>query len=795
MKVLRLVATVTTLALLASCGAPEDRAAVHIEKARSLMEAGDFVKAKLEAQNATQILPKNAEARLILADIAEENGNFRAAIGHLLVAADANPDLLEVHTRLGLYYFLGKAEDRAQERAAAAMAIAPENSEARLLNARVLYLQGNMDGAVDEALYAIDLDDENTDAIMFLSGLRAEGGDFDAGFAILDAALERVPADKQQILRQFRLQLLGRSGRFDELEAELADLIRDYPDEVDYRYALAQFYAEREQPDKALEIVRELVALDPENPDPKIALVRLLVTQGKQAQSEQALKTFIDEYPQQHELQFALAALYESMQRPESAGAVYEKLAEADPKGETGLAARNQLALLALRSNQLDKARSIVEGILEDSPGDHDALLLRAAFLFADNDFDATIADLRIALRQEENSERALLLLARAYIRTGDGVLAQDAYRRLLSVNPKHPQASRELAALLANQGDTAAAQRVLEARLSVEPGDTLAASGLIQTMLVQEDLAGAEVEARKLVELNEDNALAQLQLGRVMQAKGSADEAIAAYRSTLEKNPQSTAALKGLIQVLTKNDRFEEAIEYLQAHSRQYPETADGSLLLAAVYVEQDERDLAIRQLEELIESTPRELRAYIALAALYPEKSIEREAVYKRGWQANPGSPEVGLLLTSFYERQQRYEDAIELYEQILESNPGNIFAINNLAALLLDFREDDASFARALELARKLESVEQPAFLDTLGWAYYRTGNIPQAVRYLERAVAGAGQVPVLRYHLGMAYAAGDNPVGARQELSQALQNDNVEFAGVEEARSKLAELKSL
>ena len=38
----------------------------------------------------------------------------------------------------------------------------------------------------------------------------------------------------------------------------------------------------------------------------------------------------------------------------------------------------------------------------------------------------------------------------------------------------------------------------------------------------------------------------------------------------------------------------------------------------------------------------------------------------------------------------------------------------------------------------------------------------------MQYLERAVAGAGQVPLLRYHLGMAYLANNNTAGARQEL---------------------------
>ena len=211
-------------------------------------------------------------------------------------------------------------------------------------------------------------------------------------------------------------------------------------------------------------------------------------------------------------------------------------------------------------------------------------------------------------------------------------------------------------------------------------------------------------------------------------------------------------------------------------------------------MYAQKEDVAGAEREFREVIRIAPQALRAYVALAALSPTDSDEREAIYKEGLEAVPGSPELSLLLASQYERQQRIEESISLYEAMLANNPDNLLATNNMAALLLDFRDDAASHEQALQLARKLEATEQPVFLDTLGWAYYRTGDYGRAVRVLERAVAGAGQVPVLRYHLGMAYAANNNPVGAKQELNQALEEARADFTGIDEARAKLEELNA-
>jgi Flp pilus assembly protein TadD len=160
------------------------------------------------------------------------------------------------------------------------------------------------------------------------------------------------------------------------------------------------------------------------------------------------------------------------------------------------------------------------------------------------------------------------------------------------------------------------------------------------------------------------------------------------------------------------------------------------------------------------------------------------------ERGIAAVPNSYLLGLALGMEYLQRGRAEDAISTYENALSANSDADLIANNLAATLLDYRTDEASYARAKELTRNFNGTRNPMYADTLGWALYRNREYASAVRYLEIAVAGAGQDPLHRYHLGMAYVAAGDLVGARIELEKALElaGDN-DFPGITEARAAL------
>lgn len=116
------------------------------------------------------------------------------------------------------------------------------------------------------------------------------------------------------------------------------------------------------------------------------------------------------------------------------------------------------------------------------------------------------------------------------------------------------------------------------------------------------------------------------------------------------------------------------------------------------------------------------------------------------------------------------KRYEEAMQCYEEVLKRTPNNPATLNNYAYLLA---EANTRLDEAEAMAKRALAAEpnNPIYLDTLGWIYYRQGRYQQAVQLLEQAVQDAPQEPELRYHLGMAYWKRGRLPEARVELRKA------------------------
>ena len=127
------------------------------------------------------------------------------------------------------------------------------------------------------------------------------------------------------------------------------------------------------------------------------------------------------------------------------------------------------------------------------------------------------------------------------------------------------------------------------------------------------------------------------------------------------------------------------------------------------------------------------------------------------------------------------------------MLDKQPGNLIAANNLANLLLDRRTDQASLKKAQSLAAGLRKSQIPQFEDTLGWASYRQGDYKTAVSLSEEAAAALPDQAVIKYHLGMGYISIREFGKASEQLQKALDlKPNSELA--EQIRSALKKTRS-
>jgi tetratricopeptide (TPR) repeat protein len=777
--------------LLAACASPEERAADYLVKAQAFYDEGELVKAKLEAQNAAQVEPKNSKARYLLALIAEKDEKYQEMFGHLMVAVDGDPNNVEARIKLGTLYFLGQAWDEAAKQAAELLKMAPNDARVHLLQARVLVQKGDREAGIAEINKSLEIDPDYTDAII-LKAAADSMESIDAGLQTLDTAIARLPAEESRPLRELRVIMLSQAKRLDQVETSLESLAADFPKEQSYQFQLAQFYTSQGRVDDAEQLLKGLTERDPTDTDKQLGYVQFLATQRDQDKAEAALREFIDQNPDANKLRLALGQLLESRERPEDAKLTYQALADRSPKSAEGLNARNRIVAIEMRAGKLDVAADLIEKILADAPDDPDALLYRAGLRFQEKKFDDAIADLRLVLRKQAKSERALLLLGQGYAQKGDLTLAKDTYRRLLEVNPKSADGLHQLAVLHVMGREFREAEELLRRQIELKADDGLASGRLIEVLMAQQKTDQAEAEARRLAAVSGQAGVGDFSLGRVLAQKKDYSGAAEAFRKAAAARKSDPLPLEGLVRSLVAAGKPNDAIAVLNEQLGNADNELFAKFLLGGIYGGQGDTGKAVAYLEDVVSKKPDSVVAWQSLAGAYRNDPDTRIKVYERGLKANPGSLELTMLLGSELEMAARREDSIKLYEAHLKGNPDAEPVINNLAALLLDYRSDKASWARALELAKKLEKAQNPAVLDTLGWAYYRAGQYAEAISVLERVTAQAGQIPIFHYHLGMAYLASGNTVNARQELKRAVDEAQSDYPGLEEARQALKKL---
>ena len=80
-NILRWLTVAAVLLLVGACDDPAEREQSFMDSAKSLYEAGDHDKARLDFRNALQINPNNVDARYHVALIDEQKGDLQAALG------------------------------------------------------------------------------------------------------------------------------------------------------------------------------------------------------------------------------------------------------------------------------------------------------------------------------------------------------------------------------------------------------------------------------------------------------------------------------------------------------------------------------------------------------------------------------------------------------------------------------------------------------------------------------------------------------------------------------------------
>jgi tetratricopeptide (TPR) repeat protein len=754
--------------VLSGCGSAQSRKASYISRGMQYLTAQNYDKARVEFSNAAQIDPQDAHVRYLLGQVAEKTGNMRVALGQYQAAIQQDPKLAEARAALGRLYLYGGLADKAMEMAETGLAINPNEPQLLTVRGGARAQLGDVAGALRDAQKAVQLAPSDEYAIALLASLDRRRGQLGEAVRVIQMGLQRLPDDVS-------------------LLSILADLR--------IAHQLARFFLQQKNVDEAQKTLQNAVSAFPDSTDAKLQLVGFLAAQRSRDQAATQIDQFLQQDPKNVPLKLALSGVLNQIgHNPEAEQVLGEVIAHARQDDPESVTARDRLAAMLLSRNDVAGATVQIAAVLKSSPGDNDALILQSQILLKSGNPTGAIDNLRSVLRDQPNAVPVMRMLATAYQNNGELGLAEETLRNAVQVSPQDAASRLALAQTLTNDGKAEQAEPLLEALGKEDPANVSVQQVLFRAQAAQKSYDAALATASNVERLVPNQAVGFYLHGLVEEAQRQTQAAHQDYEQALRIEPQAIEPLAALTRLDLQARHAQAAEARLNTLLTQYPNDAPAENLKAQLLQSQGDMVAAITTYQQTIQMAPDWDEGYQGLAQAQLRLGQTDAAVHtlQQGLERTHADGTLLIGLGKLYENLKRPDDAIALYEGVLAKDAKSVLAANDLAMLLVNYKHDAASLARAQQLADQLAAFSVPTVIDTRGWVKFKSGDFHGAESLLQQAVDRSPDVPELRYHLGMAQFRSGEAQAAQQNLAAAVSSARP-FPGMDEARATLMQLQ--
>jgi tetratricopeptide (TPR) repeat protein len=572
--------------------------------------------------------------------------------------------------------------------------------------------------------------------------------------AVMEAQeiLKRDPNDVQsrRLLGRIYLRSLGDvsagSGQPEAVNhavEQYREIYRLDPSDTESALWLARLYRLKNEHDKAEVVLRSILKNDPENEAAVEQLTQLLMDEGKSAEAVTLLEGITAHSPVPVLLDL-LGDAYTQAHDLAKAEQAYRRAEELDP---SELSHQRGLGQTLMAEEKYSEALTVYQKLSDLMPDDSDVYL--------------RIAQIYRELHQLDKAEDNLLK-ARQYA-------------------PGNPEVMYNEAMLYQAQGRYEDAIRVLSnAVTGVKAQSTLLPSRRRSLAILYQQLGqlyrdsqnyqAAIFTFEELGHLGEEeDRRARMMIMDTYRAAKDLSKALLTGKEALAKYPADPSIRTSHALLLGENGQTDEAVKILRAQLHGKESDRDTYLNIAQVY----ERGRRYKEAEEAAHA-----------AEVLPGQPRDNEMVW--------------FLLGAIYERQKFFDRAEEQFKRVLAVNPKNAPVLNYYGYMLGDLGirldEAEALVQRALK-----EEPYSGAYLDSLGWIYFKESKLADAEATLRKAVGRESHDATIHSHLGDLYAKTGRRDMAAAEWEKSLSEwrhslpADLEAGKVAELEKKLSQTK--
>jgi tetratricopeptide (TPR) repeat protein len=697
---------------------PKDRLRLWQGLAEAYMQIDQPGDAERLWERVAERRPGDIHCRLVLFDLAlaaNRDGKVKRLLGDLKRLEGESGTLWRYGEAARLVERARRGDERAVTAARPLVAEVarrrPQWSRAALLEAEMENLEGNSDQAILHYQRALDLGERQPAVIRQLVHLYGERGRY---------------LEANQLIRKM-IQEGGEISSLGRLAAEVSVRTRDFKGALELakqavpadsrRYEdhlwLAQIQWASKDLSGAEKELRRAVRLAGRTPLAWVALLEFLAGTSQKAKAEAALEEVRKKLAPPQAL-LAVARGREALGQTGLAEKAYQEALAARPHGAEFLLAA---AAFYLRANQPQRAEPLLRSLASlSTASSRDRIWARR--------------QLAVVWARTGNYQRRLEALALVENNLKSATHSLEDQRAKVVVLAVLPGRQREALALLEKLGTRmvlSADDQFLQARLFEATGQWSRARDKMLDLL-----------AREKGRPGYPNFLAHFVASFL--ARGESGEAQLWLAKLEELEPETLRTLSLKAQVLAGNRQMDEALEVCDQAGKTV-----SAKRVAPIRIE------ALRT------------------GPASPEHRRRVEKWLRAALDQNPRSPVLQLSLANLKDLTGQSQEAGALYRKVLESDSGNLVALNNWAWLLA-LKEGRGS--EALKLVNRAIALAgpEPGLLDTRAVIYLALGRNDEAIEDLDQILRDAPN-PAAYFHLALARRAQKDPVAARQAYLKA------------------------
>ena len=230
---------------------------------------------------------------------------------------------------------------------------------------------------------------------------------------------------------------------------------------------------------------------------------------------------------------------------------------------------------------------------------------------------------------------------------------------------------------------------------------------------------------------------------------------------------------IKGRVKTVI---RLADAVKVMNEAIKSFPDDFRVNFILGISLAQNNQNQEAKKYLKKAVDLNPTDLNALSAYSFTLSQLKDNDEAIVylKKALDLSPKDVNLLGTLGLIYDSQKDWAKCDSIYQTALQIDSTNALINNNYAYSLSERGIKLDKAMRMSKVALKADP-ENSAYLDTMGWIYFKMGNYDSAKDYIEKALKSGGDKPDILEHLGDIEFKMGNKDKAKSTWEKALKLD--------------------